>query len=53
MAYQLVRALAIRSAPDVPLAPEQYLDLVAIGTVADMVPLLGREPVLVRAGLRR
>jgi single-stranded-DNA-specific exonuclease len=30
-----------------------YLDLVALGTVADMVPLQGQNRVLVRAGLER
>ena len=51
VAYQLVQALARRTAPDTALAPERYLDLVAIGTVADMVPLLGENRLLVRAGL--
>jgi single-stranded-DNA-specific exonuclease len=30
---------------------KQYLDLVALGTVADMVPLLGQNRILVRAGI--
>ena len=30
-----------------------YLDLVALGTVADMVPLMGQNRVLVKAGLER
>lgn len=35
------------------LDPRQFLDLVAIGTVADMVPLVGENRVLARAGLER
>src|SRR5690606_7104649 len=31
----------------------EYLDLVALGTIADVVPLLGANRLLVRAGLRR
>ncbi|MBN1313221.1 MAG: single-stranded-DNA-specific exonuclease RecJ [Anaerolineae bacterium] len=33
--------------------PEDWLDLVAIGTVADIVPLVGENRVLVRDGLKR
>ncbi|MBN1429746.1 MAG: single-stranded-DNA-specific exonuclease RecJ [Anaerolineae bacterium] len=33
--------------------PEDWLDLVAIGTVADIVPLLGENRMLVQEGLRR
>ncbi|MFP4343760.1 MAG: single-stranded-DNA-specific exonuclease RecJ [Anaerolineales bacterium] len=32
---------------------EELLDLVALGTIADMVPLLGENHVLVRRGLKR
>ncbi len=32
---------------------KDYLDLVAVGTVADIVPLLGENRILVRAGLRQ
>lgn len=35
------------------LEPEQYLDLVCLGTVADVVPLLGENRYLVREGLKR
>lgn len=36
-----------------PLAAESLLDLVAVGTVADVVPLVGANRALVRAGLER
>jgi len=51
VAYRMVQAIALRMPPDRSANPEQYLDLVAIGTVADMVPLLGENRLLVRAGL--
>lgn len=40
---------ASRPEPDL----RDYLDLVALGTVADVVPLVGANRLLVRAGLRR
>jgi single-stranded-DNA-specific exonuclease len=51
VAFRLVQALAQRMAPQASGNPDRYLDLVAIGTVADMVPLLGENRFLVRAGL--
>jgi single-stranded-DNA-specific exonuclease len=36
-----------------PSAPAEYLDLVALATVADLVPLTGENRVLVTFGLRR
>ena len=33
--------------------PEEFLDMVALATVADQVPLLGENRVLVKEGLRR
>jgi single-stranded-DNA-specific exonuclease len=38
-----------RSEPDL----REYLDLVALGTVADRVPLIGQNRMLVKGGLRR
>jgi single-stranded-DNA-specific exonuclease len=50
LAYKLVEALALSSHyPD--LDSHEYLDLVALGTVADLVPLTGENRSLVRAGL--
>ncbi len=51
VAYKLAMALAEEGL--VPAAEaERQLDLVALGTVADMMPLLGENRDLVRAGLR-
>jgi single-stranded-DNA-specific exonuclease len=52
VAFRLVQALALRLGETDRLSPDRYLDLVAIGTVADMVPLLGENRVLVRGGLK-
>jgi single-stranded-DNA-specific exonuclease len=50
VAYMLLRALcAARGLPE--SAPAKFLDLVAIGTVADVAPLTGENRVLVRHGL--
>jgi single-stranded-DNA-specific exonuclease len=48
VAYKLLSALRSRF-PE--LAPEAQLELVAIGTVADMVPLVGENRAMVAAGL--
>lgn len=52
VAYKLVQALASRR-PGSGIAAEDWLDLVALGTVADMVPLTGENRQLVRKGLHR
>jgi single-stranded-DNA-specific exonuclease len=52
VAFYVVAALARRLA-DVDCNPAEWLDLVALGTVADVVPLDGNNRVLVAQGLRR
>jgi single-stranded-DNA-specific exonuclease len=57
VAYKLAQALLLshRQTPvvaqDVSLEEEELLDLVALGTVADLVPLLGENRTLVHRGL--
>ena len=56
VAFKLVQALAARAKEKgLPLAEdlkaEEFLDLVAVGTVADMVPLLRENRILVNGGL--
>ncbi len=50
LAYKLVEALAL-SHKFAHLDAQDYLDLVALGTVADLVPLTGENRSLVRLGL--
>jgi single-stranded-DNA-specific exonuclease len=50
LAYKLVEALAL-SGQYPSLNSHDYLDLVALGTVADLVPLTGENRSLVRSGL--
>lgn len=50
VAYKLVCGLA-NIFPQID--PEDYLDLVAIGTIADIVPLIGENRYLVKRGLLR
>jgi single-stranded-DNA-specific exonuclease len=52
VAFRLVQALIQRMGDTDLLLPERYLDLVAIGTVADMVPLTGENRALVQGGLK-
>ncbi len=52
LAYKLVEALSLSGQyPD--LDSRNYLDLVALGTVADLVPLTGENRSLVRSGLEQ
>ncbi len=52
VAFRLVQALTQRMGESDWLPPDRYLDLVAVGTVADMVPLTGENRALVRGGLK-
>jgi single-stranded-DNA-specific exonuclease len=52
VAFRLVQALTQRMGETDRLPPDRYLDLVAVGTVADMVPLTGENRVLVQGGLK-
>lgn len=55
LAYKLAQALLEDTSPDDPskVSPAtEYLDLVALGTVADLAPLTNENRALVRAGLK-
>jgi single-stranded-DNA-specific exonuclease len=52
VAFQLVRALSQAEVKTNGLKPRDLLDLVALGTVADIAPLTGENRVLVAAGLK-
>lgn len=52
LAYKLSQGL-LRASPPAGLQEEALLDLVALGTVADLVPLVGENRALVRRGLDR
>ena len=51
LAFKLAQALLLRH-PVEGVSAEDWLDLVALGTVADLVPLVDENRGLVRAGLR-
>jgi single-stranded-DNA-specific exonuclease len=56
VAYKLVQACIRqfkREEIQAPISANDYIDLVALGTVADMVPLRGENRSLVKAGLAR
>jgi len=52
LAYKLVQAL-LETHPVNGIKAEDWLDLVALGTVADLAPLVGENRYLVRQGLQR
>lgn len=52
LAYKLAQAY-LAAHPQAEIDPESWLDLVAIGTVADLAPLTGENRALVRQGLDR
>jgi single-stranded-DNA-specific exonuclease len=51
LAFKLAQGL-LRGQPNAPLTASDVLDLVAIGTVSDLVPLAGENRWLVRQGLK-
>src|SRR5215208_5196162 len=53
IAYKIAEALVSVQPPINEFRPSDLLDLVALGTVADLAPLVGENRVLVRRGLRQ
>jgi single-stranded-DNA-specific exonuclease len=53
IAYKLAEALVSQFPPVVDFQLDHLLDLVALGTVADLAPLVGENRFLVRRGLRQ
>ena len=52
VAYKIAEAI-LESSPNPGLRTDELLDLVALGTVADLAPLTGENRTLVRKGLRQ
>ncbi len=52
MAFHLARALSLGGVKPKNMTPRDLLDLVALGTVADIAPLTGENRVLVASGLK-
>ena len=52
VAFKILQGLLIRVGSDIRKADE-WLDLVALGTVADIVPLTGENRVMVKKGIQR
>ncbi len=52
VAYKLIQAYQ-KLKPEKHIQPEQYLELVALGTIADMVPLVDENRTLARIGLEQ
>ncbi len=55
VAFKIAQALietCIKNGQEVNLDPADLLDLVALGTVADLAPLIGENRLLVRSGLK-
>ncbi|MBI4436800.1 MAG: single-stranded-DNA-specific exonuclease RecJ [Candidatus Omnitrophica bacterium] len=52
LAYKLASAVAKTVLPEMEEKIQAHLDLVAVGTVADVVPMIGENRILVHHGLR-
>jgi single-stranded-DNA-specific exonuclease len=52
VAFKLVHAL-LKQAPDPRIDLKDYLDIVALATLADLVPLVGENRILVHRGLKQ
>jgi len=52
LSYKLAMAVAKVISPEAEGEIQRHLDLVAVGTVADMVPMIGENRILVYQGLR-
>ena len=50
--YKLIQALVMDTGRD-DINPEEMLDLVALGTIADSVPLLGENRIIVSCGVQK